>query len=149
MPTRMIFPTHGPGLLFLRSKNFILCLEVKKQGRIQGEGARGAHPSPLPPEMTCGFLIQLGFCKKKKTMCFIGVEVEQETSAPPPKKNPGSAPEKCLFFLTRIVYNICQMWCPANVSIPSSSEAEKFNSCHSQPICGASILSPPTEPWVS
>ena len=26
-------------------------------------------------------------------MCFIGVEVEQETSAPPPKKNPGSAPE--------------------------------------------------------
>ena len=82
-------------------------------------------------------------------MCFIGVEVEQETSALPPKKNPGSAPEKCLFFLTRIVYNICQMWCPANVSIPSSSEAEKFNSCHSQPICGASILSPPTEPWVS
>ena len=26
-------------------------------------------------------------------MCFIGVEVEQETGAPPPKKNPGSAPE--------------------------------------------------------
>ena len=25
-------------------------------------------------------------------MEFIGVEVEQETSAPPPKKNPGSAP---------------------------------------------------------
>ena len=31
--------------------------------------------------------------KKKKTMWFIGVEVEQETNAPPPKKNPGSAPE--------------------------------------------------------
>ena len=29
-------------------------------------------------------------------MWFIGVEVEQETSAPPPKKNPGSAPELCL-----------------------------------------------------
>ena len=42
--------------------------------------------------MTCGFLIQLVFCKKK-TMWFIGVEVEQETSAPPPKKTPGSAPE--------------------------------------------------------
>ena len=27
-------------------------------------------------------------------MWFIGVEVEQETSAPPPKKTPGSAPEK-------------------------------------------------------
>ena len=25
-------------------------------------------------------------------MWFIGVEVEQEMSAPPPKKNPGSAP---------------------------------------------------------
>ena len=29
---------------------------------------------------------------QKKTMLFIGVEVDQETSAPPPKKNPGSAP---------------------------------------------------------
>ena len=47
--------------------------------------------TPPPPEMTRGFLIQLVFCKKK-TMWFIGVEVEQETSAPPPKKNPGSAP---------------------------------------------------------
>ena len=27
-----------------------------------------------------------------EAMWFIGVEVEQETSAPPPKKNPGSAP---------------------------------------------------------
>ena len=26
-------------------------------------------------------------------MWFIGVEVEQETSAPPPKRNPGSAPD--------------------------------------------------------
>ena len=26
-------------------------------------------------------------------MWFIGVEVEQETCVPPPKKNPGSAPE--------------------------------------------------------
>ena len=26
-------------------------------------------------------------------MWFFGVEVEQETTAPPPKKNPGSAPE--------------------------------------------------------
>ena len=28
-------------------------------------------------------------------MWFIGFEVEQETSAPHPKKNPGSAPENC------------------------------------------------------
>ena len=30
-------------------------------------------------------------------MWFIGVEVEQETSAPPPKKNPGSAPASSAF----------------------------------------------------
>ena len=29
-------------------------------------------------------------------MWFIGVEVEQETSAPSPKKNPGSAPDIAL-----------------------------------------------------
>ena len=40
---------------------------------------------PPPPVMTCGFPIQLVFCKKK-TIWFIGVEVEQETSAPPLKK---------------------------------------------------------------
>ena len=34
-------------------------------------------------------------------MWFIGVEVEQETSAPPPKKTPGSAPvvQFCIFFV--------------------------------------------------
>ena len=52
-------------------------------GRVQGVRT--------PPEMTCSFLMQLVFCPKK-TMWFIGVEVEQETSTPPPKKNPGSAP---------------------------------------------------------
>ena len=59
------------------------------QGRIRGRMQGVRTP---PPEMTYGFLIQLVFCKKK-TMWFIGVEVEQETSAPPPKKNPGSASE--------------------------------------------------------
>ena len=38
----------------------------------------------------CRGCAQLVFCKKIKTMWFIGVEVEQETSAAPPKKNPGS-----------------------------------------------------------
>ena len=33
---------------------------------------------------------------QKKTMWFIGVEVEQETSAPSLKKNPGSAPAFCV-----------------------------------------------------
>ena len=60
-----------------------------ESGADLGGGCRGCAP-PLP-EMTCGFLIQLVF-RQKKTMWFIGVEVEQETSAPPPKKIPGSAP---------------------------------------------------------
>ena len=34
-------------------------------------------------------------------MWFIGVEVEQETSAPPPKKNPGSTPGDNSNSLTR------------------------------------------------
>ena len=51
----------------------------------------GAHP-PFPWDdlrfsNTTGIL-------QKKTMWFIGVEVEQETSALPPKKNPGSAPDQ-------------------------------------------------------
>ena len=70
-------------------KNVLLC---SKTGADLGGECRGCAPSP---EMTCGFLIQLVFCKKK-TMWFNGVEVEQETSAPPPKKNPGSAPVKDL-----------------------------------------------------
>ena len=53
------------------------------RGRVQGVR------TPRP-QMTCGFLIKL-VKKKKKTMWFIGVEGEQETSAPPPKRNPGSA----------------------------------------------------------
>ena len=59
------------------------------QGRIYGEGARGAH---LNPRDDLPFFNTTGILQKKKTMWFIGVEVEQETSAPPPKKNPGSAP---------------------------------------------------------
>ena len=45
--------------------------------------------------MTCDFLIQLVFCEKK--LCGLLVLIEQETSAPPPKKNPGSAPDtRCI-----------------------------------------------------
>ena len=54
-------------------------------------GCRGCAPPPrddLPFSNTTGILR-----KKEKTMWFIGVEVEQETSAPTPKKNPGSAPD--------------------------------------------------------
>ena len=47
---------------------------------------------PPPPRDDLRFSNTSGILQKKKTMCFIGVEVEQETSTPPPKKNPGSAP---------------------------------------------------------
>ena len=82
-----------------------------------GGGCRGAHPPPA--EMTCGFLIQLVFCKKKKeTMWIICVEVEQETSTPPPKKNPGSAPvtsfpknQNCSPFQSSSSLSICAFFC--------------------------------------
>ena len=35
----------------------------------------------------------IGILQEKKTMWFFGVEVEKETSAPPPNQNPGSAPD--------------------------------------------------------
>ena len=41
-------------------------------------------------------------------MWFIGVEVEQETSAPPPKKNPGSAPAHCYRNGAAITVLICE-----------------------------------------
>ena len=60
-----------------------------------GGGRRGcAPPSPWDD---LRFSNITGILQGKKTMWFIGVEVEQETSAPPPKKNPGSAPG-CPFY---------------------------------------------------
>ena len=52
-------------------------IDTRSGSRGSGQGVR--PPTPPPSVMTCGFLIQLVFW-------FIGVEVEQETSAPPPKK---------------------------------------------------------------
>ena len=37
-------------------------------------------------------------------MWFIGVEVEQETSAPPAKKNPGSAPVVLRFYCIVLIF---------------------------------------------
>ena len=64
-------------------------LQTTAAGADLGGGCRGRHPPPPrrwpAASNTTGIL-------QKKTMCFIGVEVEQETSAPSPKKNRGSAP---------------------------------------------------------
>ena len=53
-----------------------------------GGGCRGCPPrDDLRFSKTTGILQ-----KRKKLLCGLLVLVEQETSAPPPKKNPGSAP---------------------------------------------------------
>ena len=65
---------------------FIIIFRGGSRGRVQG--VRTPPRDDLRFSNTTGILP-----KKKRTMWFIGVEVEQETSAPPPKKNPGSAPD--------------------------------------------------------
>ena len=45
-------------------------------------------------------------------MWFIGVKVEQETSAPPPKKKPGSAPVQTTadsgsILIENLIFSIC------------------------------------------
>ena len=64
---------------------------LSPSGADLGGGCRGCAP---PPD-DLRFSNTTGILQKQKTMWFIGVEVEQETSAPPPKKNPGSAPVLC------------------------------------------------------
>ena len=56
-------------------------------GKVQGVG------TPPPPD-DLRFSNTIGILQEKKIMWSIGVEVEKETSAPPPKKNPGSAPDE-------------------------------------------------------
>ena len=57
------------------------------RGRVQGVRTP-------PPWDDLRFSNTTGILQKKK-MWFIGAEAEQETSGPPPKKNPGSAPDVC------------------------------------------------------
>ena len=44
-------------------------------------------------------------------MWFIGAEVEQETRAPPPKKNPGSAPGLLCYFEIQIQGSVIDSLC--------------------------------------
>ena len=52
-------------------------------------------------------------------MWFIGVEVEQDTSAPPPKKNPGSAPVSPISEHAFLIINVSL--CAINHNLTSSS----------------------------
>ena len=81
-------PCCGGGLygICLLIIHFIFyTLTTSKSNIFQFSEIFNNHSPNFYTEMTCGFLIQLVFCKKK-TMWFIGVDVVQETSAPPPKK---------------------------------------------------------------
>ena len=53
---------------------------------------RTPPPPPPPPRDDLRFPSTIGILQKK-IKWFIGVEVEQETSTLPPKKNPGCAPD--------------------------------------------------------
>ena len=84
-------------------------LDTRHQRFTRGKGGReNKGESRGRVQMTCGFLTQLVFCKKKRTMWFIGVEVEQETSAPPPKKE----------FLTRVVDVIADIFYSPQQLVP-------------------------------
>ena len=76
------FPTITPACLLQRSNR------GGSRGRVQGVRTPPPSWDDLRFSNTTDIL-------QKKTMWFIGVEVEQETSAPPPKKNPGSVPVEC------------------------------------------------------
>ena len=80
-------PGPSPGSTTVKSLLHSGDLRGGARGRVQG--VRTPHP---PPRDDLRFSNTTGILQKKKTMWFIGVEVEQATSAPPPKKNPGSAP---------------------------------------------------------
>ena len=67
---------------------FLPCTPRLRRGGSRGRVRGGAHPPSSWDDLrfsnTTGIL-------QKKTMWYIGVEVELETSTPPPRKNPGSA----------------------------------------------------------
>jgi len=57
-----------------------------------GGGCRGGTPPPPPTKKKKSYFKKKNIKNLNVKNIFIGVEVEQETSALPTKKNPGSAP---------------------------------------------------------
>ena len=73
-------------------------------GGFLGLGGGGAPP---PPPLKWPAVFQYNWYSAKNIyMWFIGVEIEQETSAPPPKKNPGSAPGLGRFILRKEIKDV-------------------------------------------
>ncbi len=76
-------------LLLLHGRNILCFCAAWEHGKTMKQlwkhvSSRGAAPPP-PPEMTCGFLAQLVFCKKNNSV------IPFPSGVPPPKKNPGFA----------------------------------------------------------
>ena len=70
-------------------------------------------------------------------MWFIGVEVAQETSAPPPKKNPGSAPVSFIGYVPKpLSYyahgSVLNNRLPNNTQITTNNISGLL--CHSRPL---------------
>ena len=87
--------------------SFLLMINFARNntGADLGGGCRGC--APPPPWDDLWFSNTTGILQKKKTMWFIGVEVEQETNTPPPKKNPGSAPVTPQLYLLTLSFGPC------------------------------------------
>ena len=80
----------------MSQKLLLVCFcVVESTGESRGRMQGGVHPPP--PQDDLQFSKTTGFLQTKKTMWFIGVEVEQETSAPPPKKILHPPLERALF----------------------------------------------------
>ena len=98
LPLSLLTPDTRPRRLsdaFMVGRRVGFCvarLRGGSRGTVQGVGGRGGgggaggRPPPPPPRDDLRFSNKTGILQKKKTLWFIGVEVEQETSAPPPKK---------------------------------------------------------------
>ena len=107
------FPSIQPatfiGLLIRPDASFFfLCYAIVRGGpRGTVQGVRTLPWDDLRFSNTTGIL-------PKKTTLLIGVEEEQETSAPLPKKNPGSAPDSKVRpqwpIILREFYVICRSW---------------------------------------
>ena len=104
-----IQPATFIGLLIRPDASFFfLCYAIVRGGpRGTVQGVRTLPWDDLRFSNTTGIL-------PKKTTLLIGVEEEQETSAPLPKKNPGSAPDSKVRpqwpIILREFYVICRSW---------------------------------------
>ena len=74
-------------------------------------------------------------------MWFIAVEVEQETSAPPPEKNPGSAPDLSRILLPTLSVLGIKVQCVLVTSTTVFSLLNSFSTRKHTPVASHATLS--------